>query len=118
MWGEFSINGKESLVKMEEKQNVQKYIEVLEKSFSPFLANNYQNDATFQQDNAAIYTAKMTTKWLQDHNITTLSWPAWSPDLNPIGNPWGILARQIYADQRCFSAQLTNAEKQYSMICS
>ena len=38
---------------MEGKQNAQKYTEVLEKSLLPFLANNYQNDAIFLQENAA-----------------------------------------------------------------
>ena len=69
IWEAFSIKGKASLVKMEGKLNAQKYTEVLEKSILPFLANNYQNDAIFQQDNATIHTAKLTTKWLQDHNI-------------------------------------------------
>ena len=100
--GAFSIKSKTNLIKMEGKQNVQKYTEVLEKSFLPFLANNYHNHAIFQQDNAAINTAKLTTKWLQDHNIATLSWPAKSLELNPIENLWGILARQVYTDGRRF----------------
>ncbi len=41
IWGAFTIKGKESLVKMEGKKNVQKYMEVIEeKSLLPFLANN------------------------------------------------------------------------------
>ena len=79
-----------SLVKMKGKQNAQKYTEVLVKRLLPFLADNYQNNAIFQQDNAVIYTAKLTTKWLQDHNIATLDWPTKSPDLKPIENPWSI----------------------------
>ena len=51
---------------MEGKQNTQKYTEDLENTLCPFLANIYQNDAKLQQDNAAIHTAKLTTKWLQD----------------------------------------------------
>ena len=66
------------------------------------MANNYQDDAVFQPDNAVIYTAKLTTKWLQDHKIATLNFPAKSPDLNPVENLWGIWARKVYADGRQF----------------
>ena len=98
----FSIKAKAGLVKMEGKWITQKYIEVLEKSFLPFLANNYQDDAIFQQNNSAIHTTKLTTILLQDHNIATLSWPAKSPKMKRIENRWGILARQVYADGRQF----------------
>ena len=119
--GAFSIKCKANFVKMEGKQNAQKDNEVLEKSFLPFLANNYQNDAIFRQDNAAIHTPKLTTKWLQDHNIATLSWLAKSPELNPIKNLRIILASRftLIGDglkiKKCFGAQL---RKQYPMIRS
>ena len=33
--------------------------------------------------------------FLSQHNITAMQWPTLSPDLNPIGNLWGFLKRQI-----------------------
>ena len=90
---------------MEGKQNAEKYTEVLEKSFLPFLANIYQNDAIFRQDNAAVYTAKLISKWLQDHNIAIMSWHAKFPDLNPIENLRSLLTRDVNIDARRFEGK-------------
>ena len=38
-------------------------------------------------------------------NISTLSWPAKSPDQNPVENLWSILARQVYAAGRQYSSK-------------
>jgi transposase len=50
----------------------------------------------FMQDNASIHSAKIIKEWLQDHGIRTMSWPPYSPDLNPIEHAWAKLKEQIY----------------------
>ncbi|GFT06486.1 transposable element Tcb2 transposase [Trichonephila clavipes] len=45
--------------------------------------------AIFQQDNARPYTARVSQDCL--HTVTTLLWPARSPDLSPIEHIWDHL---------------------------
>ncbi|CAB1425483.1 unnamed protein product [Pleuronectes platessa] len=54
------------------------------------------NDWVFQQDNAPIHNARLTKTFFQENNITLLDHPACSPDLNPIENIWGWMAREVY----------------------
>jgi hypothetical protein len=38
---------------------------------------------------------KNQSSFLQANEVTTLNWAARSPDLNPIENIWGIMAKEI-----------------------
>ena len=46
-------------------------------------------------DNAPCHTAKSIKVWMKDHQIKTQSWPARSPDLNPIKNLWNVIKRNM-----------------------
>ena len=101
IWGAFVNDTIFNLHVMEGNYNAERYCDMLEECLEPFM----QQDWTFMQDGASIHRAKHTKKWLEEHDIPILEWPANSPDLNPIENLWGILARAVYANGRQFTTK-------------
>ena len=66
-----------------------KYQELLENYLLPFMNELGTDLNIFQDDNAPIHTAKAVLKWKEDNLISSLPWPAQSPDLQL--NMFGII---------------------------
>ena len=71
-------------------------VNLLDSELIEFAGNIYGDDWTFQQDNAAIHSARFTQGFFNERNIQFLTWPALSPDLNPIEDLWGILSAKVF----------------------
>ena len=77
--------------------NQYNYIETLENALIPTRDIFFSGDDqwVFQQDNAPCHKAKSVTAWFKANQVNVLSWPARSPDLNPIENVWSWINRKL-----------------------
>ncbi|KAL8366280.1 hypothetical protein RB595_004854, partial [Gaeumannomyces hyphopodioides] len=73
----------------------------------------------FMQDNASTHQAAKVQEWLQAwaalHGVELVSWPANSPDLNPIENLWSIVKAAIHK-RHPELAQLPKSEKSRNLL--
>ncbi|GFW43751.1 transposable element Tcb2 transposase [Trichonephila clavipes] len=92
VWGGIGYHSRTSLVRIAGILNSQRYIsEVLEPVVLPYLQG--LATAIFQQDNAQPHVARIVQRFVVNHQIELLPWPARSPDLSPIENMWSMVAQ-------------------------
>ena len=92
------------------------YKEILKKCV-PNLRNAINQPAVFMQENAPCNTAKSVKTFLSEEDFTVITWPAQSPDMNPIENVWNLLNERAKEKNLRNVEELTNLKGKWEKIC-
>ena len=96
VWGMIFANGNIWLEWLKGRLNSKSYKQSLDELALPRIRREMRNDFILRQDNCSIHVSKLIKEWKVKVNMTTLEWPARSPDLNLIENVWEMLAQLVY----------------------
>lgn len=115
VWGAISALGKTSLAVLHESVTGPRYVQTLEDYLLPYSLCVHDDAYIFMQDNAGPHRSGVVSEWFKETDVEVLPWPSRSPDLNPIENIWGALARMVYADGRQYK---TVAALEHAIVTS
>ena len=95
VWAGITYDFRTDLITVQGNMTGQRYLQqILRPLVIPFAQRIGQN-FEFQDDNARPHRAHVAVDFLRQQGVTTLPWPAKSPDMSPIEHLWDVLGRNV-----------------------
>ena len=96
IWGCICYDGVGTLTTVEGNINSAKHIDVLDKKLWPVVVQYFEGkEYLVMDDNAPVHGAHTVKNYKDQNEVTSIEWPAQSPDLNIIENIWLYMKRAL-----------------------
>ena len=96
IWGCICYDGVETLTAVEGNINSAMYIDILGINLWPVVVWYFEGkEYLFMDDNAPVHRAHTVDNYKDQNEVTSMEWPAQSPDLNIIENIWLYMKREL-----------------------
>ena len=95
VWAGISLRGRTGICIFEGTMDGSLYIQILDQTLLPFIADVYPDGHRFMADNDPKHTSGVAHGFLEEKQVYSWRTPAESPDANPIENLWHELKEYI-----------------------
>ncbi len=98
LWGCFPKHGFGHIFMFTKNMDAKLLCDIYDKRLLPIAEEWFGKDTStwvLQEDNDPKHTSNLARAWREEHKVVRMTWPAQSPDQNPIENIWVLVKNEL-----------------------